>query len=401
MNTGIIVVAGGSVTSPPGFVAGAVSAGIKSVSGALDLALLVSESPATAVGVFTRNRFRAAPVILSEKRLNSGKSRAILVNAGCANAGTGYLGFTNAETMTRQTAERLRVSEADVLVASTGVIGAHLPMTKIEDGLGRIMLSEDGGHDFARAIMTTDLVSKEIAVTVPEFGFTIGGCAKGSGMIHPDMATMLAFITTDAGGAPGVLKELLCQKVGRSFNLISVDGDTSTNDSVFLLANGITGMNLEPDTRAYELFSAALEYVCVFLARAIARDGEGATRLVQLEVGGAATDEDARKIIRAVLSSPLFKTAVHGGDPNWGRIVAAAGRSGVDLEVERINLRIGNIVVLNQGQPVDFDEALAAALMSGPEVSLCLDLGLGTHTLTGWGCDMSAEYISINADYKT
>ncbi|MGI2335595.1 MAG: bifunctional glutamate N-acetyltransferase/amino-acid acetyltransferase ArgJ [Dehalogenimonas sp.] len=401
MNTGIIVVADGSVTSPPGFVAGAVSAGIKSVSGALDLALLVAEAPATAVGVFTRNRFRAAPVILSEKRLSSGKSRAILVNAGCANAGTGHLGFTNAEIMTRQTAEMLRVSEADVLVASTGVIGVHLPMIKIEDGLGRMMLSEDGGHDFARAIMTTDLVSKEIAVMVPEFGFTIGGCAKGSGMIHPDMATMLAFITTDAGGAPGVLKELLCQKVGRSFNLISVDGDTSTNDSVFLLANGITGVNLEPDTKAYELFSAALEYVCVFLARSIARDGEGATRLVQLEVGGAATDEDARKIIRAVLSSPLFKTAVHGGDPNWGRIVAAAGRSGVDLEVERINLKIGNIVVLNQGQPVDFDEALAAALMSGPEVSLCLDLGLGTRTLTGWGCDMSAEYISINADYKT
>jgi glutamate N-acetyltransferase/amino-acid N-acetyltransferase len=401
MNTGITVVIDGSVTSPVGFSAGTVSAGIKSLPGALDLALLVTEPPASAAGVFTRNRFRAAPVVLSEKRLKSGRSRAIVVNAGCANAGTGSLGYENAGAMTRRAADNLGIAEDEVLVASTGVIGRQLPMDRIKAGLDRIALSDDGGHDFARAIMTTDLVPKEIAVTVSEFGFTVGGCAKGSGMIHPDMATMLAFITTDAAPDPRLLRELLWQKVGRSFNLISVDGDTSTNDSVFLLANGLSGTTIEPDTNAYEAFSAALEYVCVYLAKAIARDGEGATRLVELEVRGTTSDEDARKIIRTVLSSPLVKTAVHGGDPNWGRIVAAAGRSGVDIEIERLSLTIGDIKVIHQGQPVEFDKSSAAALMSGREVSLCLDLGSGSSSLTGWGCDMSEEYIRINADYST
>ncbi|MDV2989969.1 MAG: bifunctional glutamate N-acetyltransferase/amino-acid acetyltransferase ArgJ [Dehalogenimonas sp.] len=401
MNTGITVVIDGSVTSPVGFSAGTVSAGIKSLPGALDLALLVTEPPASAAGVFTRNRFRAAPVVLSEKRLKSGRSRAIVVNAGCANAGTGSLGYENAGAMTRRAADNLGIAEDEVLVASTGVIGRQLPMDRIKAGLDRIALSDDGGHDFARAIMTTDLVPKEIAVSVPEFGFTVGGCAKGSGMIHPDMATMLAFITTDAAPDPRLLRELLWQKVGRSFNLISVDGDTSTNDSVFLLANGLSGTTIEPDTNAYEAFSAALEYVCVYLAKAIARDGEGATRLVELEVRGTTSDEDARKIIRTVLSSPLVKTAVHGGDPNWGRIVAAAGRSGVDIEIERLSLTIGDIKVIHQGQPVEFDKSSAAALMSGREVSLCLDLGSGSSSLTGWGCDMSEEYIRINADYST
>jgi glutamate N-acetyltransferase/amino-acid N-acetyltransferase len=401
MRNGISIISGGSVTSPAGFTAGAVSAGIKNSPNALDLALLVSEQPAVAAGVFTRNRFRAAPVILSQRRLRNGRGRAIVVNSGCANAGTGEIGRQDADTMTGMAGGLLGFDKSEVMVASTGVIGVTLPMGRVSAGLERITLSQAGGHDFARAIMTTDSVAKEIAVTVPEYGFTVGGCAKGAGMIHPDMATMLAFITTDAGIAPNLLRKILRRCVDRSFNLVSVDGDTSTNDSVFIMANGSSGVALDAEPGALSLFEEALATVCVFLAKAIARDGEGATRLIELTVTGTDSERDARKVVRTVLSSLLVKTAIHGGDPNWGRIVAAAGRSGVPLDLSCVSLDVGGIVVFDRGQPVPFDETVAGTVMSRPEIPVRLNLGSGPCTLTGWGCDLSDTYVHINADYTT
>lgn len=396
-----IVIPGGSVTSAAGFSAGAVAAGIKSSPNSADLAIVMSDQPANAAAVFTTNRFRAAPVVVSEEHLQSGRGWAIIVNAGCANAGTGKTGYENARAMTEFVATRFDLDSETVLVASTGVIGVQLPMDKVKTGIGRLSPGRDGGTGFARAIMTTDLVPKEIAVRSPEYGFTVGGCAKGSGMIHPDMATMLAFITTDVSIDGKLLRTELHKAVDKSFNVISVDGDTSTNDSVFLLANGASGMELKNGDRAYHAFTQALEYVCIYLAKAIARDGEGATKLIELTISGAASVADARRVIRTVLSSPLVKTAVYGADPNWGRIVAAAGRSGARFELEKVNLKLGGISVLAGGTPQLFDKKDASARLREPEVFIELDLGLGKASATGWGCDMSEGYIRINADYTT
>lgn len=376
-------------------------AGIKKLPGALDLAMVAADRPCATAAVFTRNRFKAAPIILSQQHLAWGKIQAVIVNAGCANAGTGPNGYRSAATMTTLAAGKLGINAEGVLVASTGVIGAQLPIEKIRTGIDRLRLSTDGGHDFARAIMTTDTVVKECAVTSPEYGFTVAGCAKGSGMIHPDMATMLGFITTDAPISAAALQRLLKWAAEKSFNVISVDGDTSTNDCVFLLSSGVAGIELKPGTAAFRAFSEALKYVCISLAKAIARDGEGATKLIELTVSGAASAADARKVARTVLSSPLVKTAVHGADPNWGRIVAAAGRSGARFELEMINLKIGVVEVLNNGTPQPFDKELASAQFQGKEVFIRLDLGLGKASVTGWGCDMSTEYVNINADYTT
>jgi glutamate N-acetyltransferase/amino-acid N-acetyltransferase len=244
-------------------------------------------------------------------------------------------------------------------------------------------------------------VAKEVAVTSSEFGFTIGGCAKGAGMIHPDMATLLGFIATDADIDAALLQKALKRAVDKSFNVISVDGDTSTNDSVFVLANGASGRTITAGSAAYRAFAEALESVCIHLAKAVARDGEGATRLIELSVTGAASSPDARKAARTILSSPLVKTAVHGADPNWGRIVAAAGRSGAKFDLDRVNLKIGEVEVLKNGTPQPVDKKLASAQFAGKEVFIRLDLGLGKASVTGWGCDMSTEYIHINADYTT
>ncbi|AKG53853.1 glutamate N-acetyltransferase/N-acetylglutamate synthase [Dehalogenimonas sp. WBC-2] len=389
------------MTSAAGFKAGAIAAGIKKRMGEFDLVLLTSSQLANAAAVFTCNRFRAAPLLVSETHIGSGQAQAIIVNAGCANAGTGKDGYIDSQLMTQLAADKLRIDPARVLVASTGVIGVRLPMEKIKAGIENMNFSDDGGHDFARGIMTTDLVAKEIAVNVPEYGFTIGGCAKGSGMIHPDMATMLAFITTDAIMDSRLLKTTLKRAVDLSFNVISVDGDTSTNDSVFILANGASGSEIKKGTNAYLAFTRALKYVCVHLAKSIARDGEGATKLIELVVSGAASKLDARKVARTILSSPLVKTAVYGGDPNWGRILAAAGRSGSRFDPACVNLSIGNVEILKNGTLISFDKKTSAAQLQGKDIFIHLDLGLGQASVTGWGCDMSAEYIRINADYTT
>ena len=401
MNAKINIIPNGSITSAEGFSAGAVAADIKKAVGALDLGIIFSEKPCAAAAVFTRNRFKAAPVLVSQKNLAAGRVQAIIVNAGCANAGTGNTGYENAETMAELAAATIGINPVNVLVASTGVIGVQLPVEKVRFGMGKLKLDQNSGHDFARAIMTTDTVPKEIAVTAPEYGFTVGGCAKGAGMIHPDMATLLAFITTDAAIDSSDLQKALKRAVDKSFNVISVDGDTSTNDSLFLLANGASGEKIVAGTAAFRAFNEALEYVCVHLAKSVARDGEGATKLIELTVSGAATPSDARKATRTILSSPLVKTAVHGADPNWGRIVAAAGRSGAKFELDKVDLWIGDVEVLKGGTPLEVDKKLASAQFAGKEVFIRLDLGLGKAQVTGWGCDMSAEYIHINADYTT
>ncbi len=401
MNAKPIIVPNGSITSAAGFSAGAVAAGIKKAAGALDLAVISSDRPCAAAAVFTRNRFKAAPILVSQKHLAAGRVQAVIVNAGCANAGTGATGYETAEDMTEMAADKLNIEPIGVLVASTGVIGVQLPVEKVRFGLTGLKLDANAGHNFARAIMTTDTAPKEIAITSPEYGFTIGGCAKGAGMIHPDMATLLGFITTDANLQGPTLQRALKRAIDKSFNVISVDGDTSTNDSVFLLANGASGCKITTGSASYRAFADALEFVCIHLAKSVARDGEGATKLIELTVTGASTSSDARKVARTVLSSPLVKTAVHGADPNWGRIVAAAGRSGAKFDLDKVNLTIGDLEVLKNGTPQVVDKKLASAQFKGKEVFIRLDLGLGKASVTGWGCDMSAEYIHINADYTT
>ncbi len=397
-------IASGSITSPQGFCAGATSAGIKKAKDSLDLAILFSEVPCTAAGVFTNNRIKAAPVLLSQKRLESGRAVAIVVNAGCANACTGEEGLNNAGETAELVAQSIGASADDVLIASTGVIGERLPMKKLRDGIRRIVLSKDGGHELAQAIMTTDTKPKEIAVEVKVGGtrFTIGGVAKGAGMIHPDMATLLSFLTTDAAVELDFLRSALQKAVDASFNMISVDGDTSTNDMVLLLANGKAGNKpIASNSRQADAFQQALEQVCIYLAKSTAGDGEGATKLIEVRVSGAPSLAEARQAARTIVSSPLVKSAVHGNDPNWGRIMAAVGRSGVEVVESKIELYMGDTCVIRSGQPLPCSKQELIKLLDNKEVRFSLNLNLGEAEATAWGCDLSEEYVTINSQYTT
>jgi glutamate N-acetyltransferase/amino-acid N-acetyltransferase len=391
----------GGVTAPAGFLAGAAAAGIKHAGDErLDLGILFSEAPCAAAAVFTTNKVKAAPVILDMRRIKSGRARAVVVNAGCANACTGRQGMADALEMTGLAARLTGLKEAEVLAASTGVIGTLLPMASLRKAVNRIKLSRAGGHDIARAIMTTDTVPKEVAVKAG--GFTIGGMSKGVGMIHPDMATLLCFLTTDARIAPVFLKSALRKAVDISFNMVSVDGDGSTNDTVLILANGAAGGSpIVKGSRQAALFQDALNQVCVHLARANARDGEGATRLIEVTVRGAASLADARQAARTIVSSSLVKTAVHGCDPNWGRVVAAAGRSGAALDPDKIGLDIGGVPLVRDGAPVAFNKEKVVRSLGRDEVKIDLNLNIGRARATAWGCDLSAEYVKINAEYTT
>jgi glutamate N-acetyltransferase/amino-acid N-acetyltransferase len=391
----------GTVTTPEGFQAGATNAGIKYKDKA-DLAVLFSEVPCTAAGVFTTNKVKAAPVALCQQRIQAGKAQAIVVNSGCANACTGEQGLADAVEMAELAARAVGVAPDEVLVASTGVIGRRLPMERLRAGMGWIALSREGGHEFARAIMTTDTVAKETAVRIEGSGAVIGGAAKGAGMIHPDMATLLSFLTTDASVEPDFLKRALRRAADVSFNMISIDGDTSTNDTLLLLANGKAGGEaIVEGTWQAEAFQKALNRVCIYLSRAIARDGEGATRLIEVRVSGASSTDDARRAARTIISSPLVKTAVHGNDPNWGRVLAAAGRSGAEIVPEKMSLDIGGIRLVEGGTPLSFDDAAVVERLKEDEVTIALNLNLGSGEATGWGCDMSEEYVSINSEYTT
>ena len=401
------VIHGGTITSPQGFLAGASYAGIKSKGdNLLDLGILCSEVPCIAAGVFTANKIKAASVLLCQRNLKGNQAQAIVVNSGCANACTGQQGMADAEEMAALTARNLGLLPEEVLVASTGVIGKQLPMKQIRDGIESIVLSSEGGHTLAKAIITTDTFSKEIAVKVNlgqgESEITIGGIAKGAGMIHPDMATLLCFLATDAAVSPAFLKKALQRAVDASFNMITVDGDTSPNDSAIILANGLAGNKvLKSESPRAEKFEAALREVCLFLAKSIARDGEGATKLIQITVEGALTAAQARSSARTIVSSSLVKSAVHGSDPNWGRIIAALGRSGVEMEESKIDLYLDSLCLMKAGRPLPFEKGQAKAILDRAEVPIRVCLNLGEGTATAWGCDLSEEYVTINSEYTT
>ena len=401
------VIHGGTITSPQGFLAGATYAGIKSKGGnLLDLGILCSEVPCIAAGVFTANKIKAASVLLCQHNLKGDQAQAIVVNSGCANACTGQQGMADAEEIAALTARNLGLLPEEVLVASTGVIGKQLPMKQIRVGIESIVLSSEGGHTLAKAIITTDTFPKEIAVKVNlgqgESEITIGGIAKGAGMIHPDMATLLCFLTTDAAVSPAFLQKALQRAVDASFNMITVDGDTSPNDSAIILANGLAGNKVlkSGSPRAAE-FEEALSEVCLFLAKSIARDGEGATKLIQITVEGALTIAQARNGARIVAGSSLVKSAVHGSDPNWGRIIAALGRSGVDMEETKVDLYLDSLCLMKAGRPLPFDKAQAKSILDRAGVPIRICLNLGDATATAWGCDLSEEYVTINSEYTT
>jgi glutamate N-acetyltransferase/amino-acid N-acetyltransferase len=393
----------GGVAAPQGFRSAAVASGIK--PDGLDLALIVSDAPATAAGVFTTNRAQAAPILVAREQLDrsGGRAVAIVVNSGCANACTGADGLSDAWDMVQRTSDALRCDPNHVLVASTGVIGVKLDMAKVDAGIARAagQLSRAGGQATARAIMTTDPFPKETAIDVsaPQGTFRVGGIAKGSGMIEPMMATMLAFVTMDAAVEPAVLRRALKEVVDDTFNAISVDGECSTNDCVFVLANGESGVRLDAD---YALLVDALRRVCEPLAIGIVRGGEGATKLITVRVTGAASRDDARRTARAIANSPLVKTAIHGGDPNWGRLVAVAGRSGSAFVLERAAVRIGPIELFSDGAPHDERAIEAAEYLKGKDIEVHVDLGTGgAGRAQMWTCDLSAEYVRINAEYRT
>jgi len=401
MGTEFKAIISGTVTSPQGFLAGAVKAGIKSQE-ELDLAILCSEKPCVAAGVFTTTAIKAAPVILSQKHLKNKSAQAVVVNSGCANACTGDSGMADAVEMARSVAEKLELSTEDVLVASTGVIGVSLPMERIRAGILKVVLTKDGGHELARAIMTTDTFPKEIAISVDSKPgeFTIGGVAKGAGMIHPNMATVLCFLTTDAAVDARFLQAALQKAVDVSFNMITIDGDTSPSDTVVILANGLAGTETI-NGRNGELFQKALDAVCLHLAKCVARDGEGATKLIEVTVEAALNEEQARLAARTIAGSPLFKAAVHGNDPNWGRIVAALGRSGAKVNEMKLDVYLNDVCVMKQGSPVPFDRQELGTSLAGKEVSVRLYLNLGGGKAVAWGCDLSEEYVTINSAYTS
>jgi glutamate N-acetyltransferase/amino-acid N-acetyltransferase len=405
MNSEIEFMASGSVTSPRGFHAGATCAGIKEkAKDSLDLGILFSEVPSVATALFTTNRIKAAPIVWCQQRLKSNRAVVVVVNSGCANACTGEQGLADVAEIAELAAGNMGLSPEDVLVASTGVIGLPLPMKLIRAGINQIALSAYGGHQLARAVMTTDTIPKEVAVAVRtgEVEFIIGGVAKGAGMIHPDLATLLCFLTTDAAVDLNFIKSALRRAVDISFNLVSIDGDTSTNDMVLIMANGLAGNEpISADSQEADIFQQALDEVCVYLAKCIARDGEGASKLIEVVVSGAPSETEARLAARAVVSSSLVKAAVHGSDPNWGRVMAALGRSGVEVEELKTDLYIGQVCLLKAGRPLSFNRESLRRSLDSSEVKFSLNLNLGNGQATAWGCDLSEEYVTINGKYTT
>ena len=395
----------------PGFRAVGVTCGLKQ-SGKPDLALVLAAGPCSAAAVFTTNAFKAAPVLYDISLLAKagGKLQAVVINAGNANAVTGQQGLQAAEQMARLTESACKLPPDSVFVMSTGVIGHQLPMDKIRRGVylaAETIQTEAGsqGRQAVQAIMTTDLVPKEAfeQVAIGEKMVSLGGMAKGSGMIHPNLATMLAVIVTDAAIEPAVLNAALKQAVACTFNRVTVDGDTSTNDTVLILASGqAENPSIQPDTPEFVAFTQALTELCTTLAKAIARDGEGATKLVEITVCGAVTEIEAETAAKTVATSPLLKTALFGNDPNWGRALAAIGRSGVRVNPGRVSLRLGDFQLVSEGEPLEFDTGAAYRwLAASREVKLMADLGIGQASATVWTCDLSYKYVEINAEYHT
>jgi glutamate N-acetyltransferase/amino-acid N-acetyltransferase len=404
-----------AVTFARGFRAGTAACGIKAFTAGAsaipgnqkdDLCVVHSAYPCDAGGVFTTNKVKSASVVIDQLHLQRNRVQALTINSGNANACTGAQGFRDALLMAKLSADRLDLDPDQVLVSSTGVIGRYLPMDAIKPGIAEACgrLNVDGGDAAARAIMTTDTVPKTAKLELDFAGATVrvGGMCKGSGMIHPNMATMLAYITTDAAVESGLVAGLVKSVADRSFNQVTVDGDSSTNDSFLILANGAAGNEpIRTGSVQAEELEAGLVQVAQELARAIARDGEGATKLISVRVLDAESDADAREAARAVASSSLVKAAVHGGDPNWGRIVCALGYSGAELALDRLHLTVGGLVVFERGAGVDVDLGAVRRAFEQPEIEITATLGLGEGRAEAWGCDLSEEYVRINADYTT
>lgn len=393
------------VAFPKGFKAAGVKAGIKK-SGNLDLALIYTEKEAAVAGVFTKNAVAAAPVIVDKEHIKNGKAHAIVANAGCANACTGEVGLKNAQEMAKLAAAELGCDPYDVLVGSTGIIGVNLPMDKMAAGIkaAAAELSEDGSQNAGNAIITTDTYSKACSFAVEIGGKEVrfGAIAKGSGMIQPNMATMLCYISTDANISSQLLQKTLSEIVEVSFNMISVDGDMSTNDTVLVLANGEAGnAEIKEDTVDYDTFYEALLTICQEMSKRIAADGEGATKFLTIDVHGTQTFEDAKAVAMSIAKSPLVKTAFFGEDPNWGRVICAVGYAGVPMIPEKTVIKFGDVTVYANGLGAQYDEDALRKVMEEHDIVIDVEMGLGDSSATVWSCDFSYEYVKINGEYHT
>ena len=399
------VLDGGGVTSPRGVKAGAIYAGVKTAGdGILDLGILFSEEPATVAGTFSTNKVVSPSLVLTRDRTSSGIARAVVANSGCANCCVGDQGLNDAKEMTALTAKHLGLTDNEVLIASTGLIGVELPMALIRQNIGNVVTKNEGGTEFAKAIMTSDTRPKEVAVAVEINGsrITVGGAAKGSGMIHPNMATMLGFITTDANIDADLLKEILVDVVDSSFNMIDVDGDQSTNDTVLLLANGAaSGPKIKGGTNESEVFKEAVRYIAITLAKELARDGEGAQKLVEVVVEGAQDISQARKAAREIASSLLVKAMIHGRDPNWGRVMMALGRSGIEFMESQVDVFINDIHIVHEGKSIPYLVDAVVSAMNVDEIQIRANINTGTSMATAWGCDLTEEYVTFNSAYST
>jgi len=399
------LIRGGGVATPAGFTAGGIHVGVRTDWDKLDVGIVASAAPCVAAATYTQNRVPGASLIISKQHLSNARAQAIVANAGCANAATGQQGIDDAITMARLTAKKLGIDPHDVVVASTGVIGTYLPMDRIASGIEQVALTEAGGLDFATAIMTTDTVPKHVAVRCGR-GWTIGGVVKGVGMIHPNMATMLCFITTDAAVESAFLAASLKKSVDVSFNMIDVDSDTSPDDIALVMANGLAGgapiRDGHPDAGA---FDKALELVCITLARKMVADAEGSTKVIQATVEGAASVDDARKAAREIIRSVGVKTAIYGEDANWGRVLSAVGNSGAMVAEEKVALYFqgpdGKEVCVFHGAPLEYDAAEAKSCLAPAEVRIRVQMGLGDGVATAWGSDLTEEFVRLNSVYTT
>ncbi len=394
----------GGITIPQGFKAAGIKCGLK--KNKKDLALLYSEVPARAAALLTTNRIQAAPLKVTKEHLRNSQAQAIIINSGNANACTGKKGLDDAHLMAQLTARDLKIKEEDVLVASTGIIGSPLPMDKISRGIKRLVknLENEGGNSAAEAIMTTDTFPKEKAVTIKVKGkeIFIAGMAKGAGMVSPHLATMLSFITTDALISKRALRKALKDSVAKSFNMVTIDGDMSTNDMVVILANGLAeNEEIKEGEKSFQVFRKALDFVTISLARMIVADGEGATKFVEIKVKNAQSFQEAKKAAYAIANSNLVKTALFGEDANWGRIMAALGQAGIKLREEKINIRLGRKTIVKGGQAAKFDRAGIKKIMSGKDIRITVDLKLGEGEAVVWTTDLSEDYIKINSCYPT
>ena len=402
---GIEIIPDGGVTTPKGFTAGGIHVGVRTDWTKLDVGIVRSEEPCTTAAVYTSNQLKAAPLLITQQHLADHTAQAIVANSGCANAATGQQGEENAVRMADLAASKLGLTPQEVIVASTGVIGTQLPMDRIANGIENLDLSRTGGDDFAVSIMTTDTVKKHIAVR--SGSWTIGAACKGVGMIHPNMATMLCFMTTDAAVEPGFLQKSLKQAVDCSFNMVDIDSDTSTNDMAVVMANGLAGGSAicdgHPDATA---FQKALSLVCTSMARMMVKDAEGGSKTIEATVHGAATHEDARRAAREIVRSIGVKTAIYGQDPNWGRILAAIGNSGASFQMEHTHLFLrspdsGEVCLFADGSPQPYDYIAAKACLAPADVFIRVDLGLGNARATAWGSDLTEEFVRLNSVYTT